>query len=30
VNLGQVITGHQEGGFFITIAKRPNPSVHRS
>jgi SAM-dependent methyltransferase len=23
VNLGQVITGHQEGGFFITIARRP-------
>lgn len=23
VNLGQIITGHQEGGFFITIARRP-------
>lgn len=23
VNLGQMITGHQEGGFFITIARRP-------
>jgi SAM-dependent methyltransferase len=25
VNLGQMITGHQEGGFFITIARRPQP-----
>jgi hypothetical protein len=23
VNLGQMITGHREGGFFITIARRP-------
>lgn len=23
VNLGQIITGHQEGGFFITIARKP-------
>jgi SAM-dependent methyltransferase len=23
VNLGQIVTGHQEGGFFITIARRP-------
>jgi SAM-dependent methyltransferase len=24
VNLGQMITGHREGGFFITIARRPS------
>jgi SAM-dependent methyltransferase len=24
VNIGQMITGHQEGGFFITIARRPS------
>ena len=23
VNLGMMITGHREGGFFITIARRP-------
>ena len=23
VNVGQMITGHREGGFFITIARRP-------
>jgi SAM-dependent methyltransferase len=24
VNIGQMITGHREGGFFITIARRPS------
>ena len=23
VNLGEVVTGHREGGFFIIIARRP-------
>jgi hypothetical protein len=23
VNLGMMIAGHREGGFFITIARRP-------
>ena len=23
VNLGQIVTGHREGGFFIIIARRP-------
>jgi hypothetical protein len=23
VNLGLILTGHREGGFFITIARRP-------
>jgi SAM-dependent methyltransferase len=24
VNLGEIVTGHREGGFFITIARRPS------
>jgi len=27
VNLGMMVTGHREGGFFITIARRPQNSV---